>query len=96
MYELIGGMLEYPAWESIYNSNVLRARKANAIVAAEQQRLGWGKTEQTVSTGRGEVRLVDIADVGLRRGIEVKAYESGTIYASEDILDEGPARRQAR
>ena len=94
MYELIGGTLEYPAWESIYNSNVQRARKANAIVAAEQQRLGWGKTEQTVSTGRGEVRRLDIADIGRRRGIEVKAYESGTIYASEDILDE--VRRDAK
>lgn len=94
MYELIGGKLEYPAWESIYNSNVQRARKANAIVAAEQQRLGWGKVEQTVPTGRGEVRRLDIADAGQRRGIEVKAYESGTIYASEEILDE--VRRDAK
>jgi hypothetical protein len=88
MYELIGGELPYETWERIYDSNTERANKANAIVTAEQQRLGWGKTEQTVQTGRDEVRRLDIADVKTRRGIEVKAYETGAIYATEDIVSE--------
>ncbi|SCL34944.1 protein of unknown function [Micromonospora rhizosphaerae] len=92
MYELIGGTLEYPAWESIYQANVTRARKANAVVAAEHSRLGWGETEVTVEVGK-EVRRLDIADVKSRRGVEVKAYETGRIYASEEILAE--VRRDA-
>jgi hypothetical protein len=93
MYELVGGKLEFPAWESIYDANVERANKANAIVKAEHQRLGWGKTERTVPVGGGEVRRLDIADVGRRRGVEIKAYETERIYASEDILSE--VRRDA-
>jgi hypothetical protein len=92
MYELIGGTLEYPAWESIYRANVTRARKANAVVAAEHSRLGWGETEVTVDVGK-EVRRLDIADVKSRRGVEIKAYETGRIYASEEILSE--VRRDA-
>lgn len=92
MYELVGGTLEFPAWESIYQANVTRARKANAVVSAEHSRLGWGETEVTVQVGK-EVRRLDIADVKSRRGVEVKAYETGTIYASEEILAE--VRRDA-
>jgi len=88
MYELIGGDLPYESWEKVYESNVDRANKANASVAAEHQRLGWGKPEQTIDLGRGEVRRLDIADKNpkVRKGIEVKAYESGYIAASEDIV----------
>ena len=75
MYELIGGDLPYESWEKVYESNVDRANKANASVAAEHQRLGWGKPEQTIDLGRGEVRRLDIADKDpkVRKGIEVKA-----------------------
>jgi uncharacterized protein DUF4157 len=86
MYELIGGDLPYAIWEKVYAANVERATKASAVVTAEQQRLGWGKTEQTVKVGKDEVRRLDIADLKTRKGVEVKAYETGYISASEDIV----------
>ncbi len=88
MYELIGGDLPYESWERVYESNVMRARKANAIVAAEHERLGWGKTEQTVRISDTEVRRLDIADVKKKVGIEIKAYETEEIYASRDMVSE--------
>ena len=88
MYELIGGDLPYDSWSNVYDANVDRANKANIIVAAEHERIGMGKTEQTVKTGKDEVRRLDIADVKKKIGIEVKAYETGTIYATEDIVSE--------
>ncbi|QQP98135.1 DUF4157 domain-containing protein [Lysobacter enzymogenes] len=88
MYELIGGDMPYDSWERVYDSNVERANKANKIVAEEHARLGWGDTEQTIKTGKDEVRRLDIADVAKKTGIEIKAYESGEIYATEDNLSE--------
>ncbi|MGH8081517.1 MAG: hypothetical protein ACREP7_13165, partial [Lysobacter sp.] len=88
MYELIGGDMPYESWERVYESNVERANKANKIVAEEHGRLGWGETEQTVKTGKDEVRRLDIADVKKKVGIEIKAYETGEIYATEDMLSE--------
>lgn len=88
MYELIGGDLPYDSWSNVYDANVDRANKANIIVAAEHERIGMGKTEQTVKTGKDEVRRLDIADVKKKIGIEVKAYETGKIYATEDIVSE--------
>jgi hypothetical protein len=86
MYELVGGDLPYPTWEKVYTANVERATKANVEVKAEHDRLGWGKTEQTVDVGKLGPRRLDIANVSGRRGVEVKAYETGKIYASEDIV----------
>jgi uncharacterized protein (DUF2267 family) len=90
MYELIGGDLPFKTWEKVYESNVDRANKANASVAAEHERVGWGKPEQTIDLGHGEVRRLDIADKDpkVRKGIEVKKYETGHIYASEEIVSE--------
>jgi hypothetical protein len=65
-----------------------RARIANAVVAAEHARVGWGKTEQTVDRGSDNERRLDIASIPQKRGMEIKAYESGIIYASEDIASE--------
>jgi hypothetical protein len=90
MYELIGGDLPYASWEKVYESNVERANKANVSVAAEHKRLGWGKPEQTIEMGKGEVRRLDIADTDpkVMKGAEVKEYETGVIYANEEILSE--------
>jgi hypothetical protein len=88
MYQLVGGDLPYTTWEKVYAANVERAKKANASVVAEQKRLGWGNTEQTVPTGRNEVRRLDIADIEAKKGVEVKTYETGRIFASEDIVFE--------
>ncbi len=86
MYELVGGDLPYVTWEKIYDANVTRATKANESVVSEKERLGWGKTEQTVKVGKDDVRRLDIANVSGKKGVEVKAYETGKIYASEDIV----------
>jgi len=88
MYELVGGDLPYDSWSNVYEANVNRANKANAIVAAEHARIGMGETEQTVETGKDEVRRLDIADVKNKIGIEVKAYELGTVYATQEIISE--------
>lgn len=88
MYELIGGDLVYESWSNVYNANVNKANKANAIVDAEHARLGIGETEQTVNTGKDEVRRLDIADVKNKIGIEVKAYETEVIYATAEIVSE--------
>lgn len=96
MYELIGGDLPYESWERVYKANVMRARKANAIVAEEHARLGVGKPEQTIDVHDDGTtfRRLDIADKVRRIGYEVKAYESGNMYGTVEILDE--ARRDAQ
>jgi hypothetical protein len=94
MYELIGGDLPFETWEKIYQGNVERANIANVSVQAEHERLGWGKTEQTVKLGPEEVRRLDIADKEARKGAEVKEYQTGYISASEDIAWE--AQRDAK
>ena len=88
MYELIGGDMPYAQWEKVYASNVERANKANESVKAEQSRLGWGETEQTIKIPPDEVRRLDIADTDpkVRKGVEVEAYETGYIAATEDIV----------
>jgi hypothetical protein len=88
MYELVGGDLRYESWSNVYEANVHKATKANAIVAAEHARLGIGETEQTVNTGKDEVRRLDIADVKNKIGIEVKAYETEVIYGTAEIVSE--------
>ncbi|HEY0334518.1 MAG TPA: hypothetical protein VGC74_12540, partial [Stenotrophomonas sp.] len=93
MYQLVGGDLPFASWERVYTSNVERANKANVIVAAEHARMGMGETEQTIKLGKDEVRRLDIADVKKKIGVEIKAYETGTIYATEDIVWE--AQRDA-
>jgi hypothetical protein len=94
MYKLAGGDLPPETWNKVYDANVERANKANEAVAAEQQRLGLGKTEQTVKVGKGETRRLDIASIKSKKGIEVKEYETGTIYRTEDI--ESEVRRDAQ
>ncbi len=90
MYELIGGDMPPETWNKVYDANVTRATKANASVASEHERLGWGKPEQTIELGNGESRRLDIADKdpSARKGVEVKAYETGYISASEEIRSE--------
>ncbi|MDX1908575.1 MAG: hypothetical protein SF053_16175 [Bacteroidia bacterium] len=86
MYQLIGGDMPRATWEKVYAGNMGRAKKASASVNAEHKRLGWGTPEQTVNVGKDEVRRIDIADKQAKKGVEVKAYETGYIAASEDIV----------
>lgn len=87
MYQLDGGEKPYETWRAIYASNVSKATKANEIVAAEKTRLGWAEAEKTVDLPGGETRRLDLFNPP-REGAEVKAYDGGTVYASEDILSE--------
>ena len=88
MYELSGGTWDLPRWKNVYDSNVEQANKANAVVAAEHERVGFGQTEVTLDPGTKWERRLDIASEKQMRGIEVKAYESGRITATEPILNE--------
>jgi hypothetical protein len=49
--------------------------------------IGWGKREVTVKAGKYNRRM-DIADIVLKRGVEVKSYETGKVYATEIIKGE--------
>jgi uncharacterized protein DUF4157 len=84
MYKLTSGDLPYQAWENVYYGNVGKARKAAVAELAEMKRLGWGEHQKTVDVpgGGGEQRRIDIGEVTptRRRGVEVKAYESGKVY----------------
>lgn len=49
--------------------------------------IGWGKREVTIQAGT-YTRRMDIADKAAKKGIEVKSYETGKVYATEDIKGE--------
>jgi hypothetical protein len=92
MYLLEGGDLPSERWEKTYESNLERATKSNAIEQAERERLGWG--ERTSIRIAGELRVLDIADVSKKKAVEVKAYESRKVSATEENLSE--VRRDAK
>jgi hypothetical protein len=93
MYKLTEGGLPREQWDNVYDANLERAIKANEIVSAERSKIGWGKVEQTIELGKGEVRRLDVADVARKKGMEIKAYEgpdgsTGYISASVEIVSE--------
>lgn len=79
-YQARGGEWDYDRWSTTYEQNQTRALEANARVAEYQDQIGWGQVEQTVIVeidGVDHARRLDIADVGLSRGIEHKSgYQS--------------------
>ena len=75
-YEARNGELTYEQWNRVYEWNMTRATKANAVVDAYHQRLGWGRREVTIDV-EGVPRRLDIADAAARRAREVKGgYQS--------------------
>jgi hypothetical protein len=88
MYQLDHGEMPRVSWEKVYRANMDRANKANKIVAAERKRLGWPEKEHTIRMRDGDVRRLDLADPERLRGAEVKAYEGGTVWLSEEVQDE--------
>ncbi|MFL0287314.1 DUF4157 domain-containing protein [Mycobacterium sp. SMC-21] len=94
MYELTGGTKPLAVWEAIYYSNVDKANKANKIVEAERVRGKWAESEKTINDLPDDLgtRRVDLFNPP-KEGAEVKAYEGGTVYASEDIIAEVAADR---
>jgi hypothetical protein len=99
MYKMTGGDWSPERWGEAYDNNMRNPNKANAIVATEFQRLGWGEAERTIEDlGDGEVRRLDIATASnitkRKRGIEIKAYESGLVTATDKNKSE--VERDAR
>ncbi|MCB0200868.1 MAG: DUF4157 domain-containing protein [Anaerolineae bacterium] len=90
MYQLTGGDMPYSTWEKVYYSNQERHTKASVIEAAEQKKLGWGELQLEVDVPGGGKRRLDIGEetAATKRAVEVKAYESGKVYARGEILDE--------
>ncbi|MCU1444324.1 MAG: hypothetical protein JWQ59_2474 [Cryobacterium sp.] len=84
MYQLESGDLPYERWEKTYQANLERANKGNAIEASEIKRVGWGR--RTSITVDGQTRVLDIA-AGMK-AIEVKAYTSGKVSATEHNVSE--------
>jgi hypothetical protein len=86
-YKEEGGTLAYSAWSNVYNSNMTKAKKAQEVEIAYMNSLGWGAAQKSVKVGNSTRRL-DIADVALKKAVEVKSYETGVVYATIDIKNE--------
>lgn len=78
---------DYNSWSNTYNANMTKATKANQVADEYMAAVGWGEREVSVQAGDYSRRL-DIADKILKKGIEVKSYETGTVYATEAIRTE--------
>jgi hypothetical protein len=78
---------DYSAWSNTYNANMSKATKAHQAADEVMTSIGWGKREVTVPAGT-YTRRMDIADVLTRKGVEVKSYETGTVYATQSIKGE--------
>ncbi|GAB5417727.1 MAG: hypothetical protein Crog4KO_27130 [Crocinitomicaceae bacterium] len=78
---------EFSTWSKMYNSNMEKALKAHKAEDEVMQSVGWGTREVTVKAG-SYTRRMDIADLKLKKGIEVKSYETGKVYATEVIKGE--------
>jgi hypothetical protein len=79
--------IDYSAWSNLYNSNMTKATRAHQAADGVMASIGWGKREVTVQAG-SYTRRMDIADVGLKKGVEVKSYETGKVYATQAIKSE--------
>jgi hypothetical protein len=78
---------DYSNWSNIYNSNMTKATKAHQAADEVMASIGWGQREVTVQAGT-YTRRMDIADKVARKGVEVKSYETGKVYATEAIKGE--------
>jgi hypothetical protein len=98
-YKEGGGLYSYDRWANQYDANIVNARLANAKVAQFFDDIAFpcpsGKTckevtQNVIVNGESRVRRLDIANEFSKppHGIEVKAYETGKVYASKDILNE--------
>jgi hypothetical protein len=85
------GSYPYERWSNTYNSNMTKATKAKEIELAYMKSLGWGEAQKSVKVG-DRTRRLDIAEADPKkppnRAVEVKAYETGTVYATAEIIKE--------
>lgn len=98
-YKESGGDWAYDRWANTYDANMVKARLANAKVEKYFDDIAFncpaGKTCKEVSlqvdvNGEMRTRRLDIADnsPNVRHAIEVKAYETGKVYKTQDIIRE--------
>jgi hypothetical protein len=78
---------DYSAWSNTYNANMTKATKAHQATDEIMASIGWGQREVTVQAGI-YTRRMDIADKVVRKGVEVKSYETGKVYATQIIIGE--------
>lgn len=78
---------DYDSWSNLYNANMTKAIKANEAADEVMATIGWGQREVTVPAGN-YTRRMDIADKIAKKGVEVKSYETGKVYATEAIKGE--------
>ncbi|MDI9881120.1 hypothetical protein [Flectobacillus longus] len=78
---------DYSAWSNTYNANMTKARNAHQAADDVMASIGWGRREVTVQAG-SYTRRMDIADINLKKGVEIKSYETGTVYATQAIIGE--------
>jgi hypothetical protein len=79
----------YKRWSNVYDSNMVKAKRAHAAVDAFHRILGWGEREVTLMV-EGEPRRLDIADEANRRGVEYKTGRQAGSYSNrwEVVRDE--------
>ncbi|MDR1502137.1 MAG: hypothetical protein LBT43_06750, partial [Prevotella sp.] len=97
-YKESGGDWNYERWSNTYNANMEKARLANKKVSAYYDEINFNCTSgnckeitlDVIVNGQARKRRLDIADELSKppHGIEVKAYETGKVYATKDILEE--------
>lgn len=83
---------DFDRWSPTYDNNMTKARNAHAaadnyLSTTAIQECPNCLREQTVEIG-GQKRRLDIGDIKQQIGKEVKAYETGVVYATEDIKNE--------
>jgi len=64
-----------------------KARTAHQASDDVMASIGWGQREVTVQAGT-YTRRMDICDKIAKKGVEVKSYETGKVYATQDIKGE--------
>lgn len=103
-YKESGGDWNYERWSNTYNANMEKARLANKKVSAYYDEINFNCTSgnckevtlDVIVNGQARKRRLDIADGNPKvlHGVEVKAYETGKVYATKDILEEIAADAQ--
>jgi hypothetical protein len=83
------GVLAFSTWSKQYDSNMTKARDAADIEKKYMAAIGWGEHNKSREVpGQTGKRRIDISDLARQKGVEVKAYETGTVYNTDDMKAE--------
>ncbi|MDR0865949.1 MAG: hypothetical protein LBO74_13600, partial [Candidatus Symbiothrix sp.] len=86
-YKESNGEWNYERWSNTYNANMNRANIARQVEIDYINTIGWGEHQVSIKAGN-QTRRLDIADEIERKGIEIKSYETGKVYATQAIKQE--------